>query len=65
VIHTFAGGTDGANPFGGIVMDDFGNVYGTTVYGGDMSCGTKGCGVVFEAATKSLNKVHPDSTVLR
>jgi len=65
VIHTFAGGTDGANPFGGIVMDDFGNVYGTTVYGGDMSCGTKGCGVVFEAATKSSNKVHPDFTVLR
>jgi uncharacterized repeat protein (TIGR03803 family) len=49
VIHAFAGGTDGANPFSGVVMDDFGNLYGTTVYGGDMSCGTQGCGIVYTA----------------
>ncbi len=53
VIHTFAGGADGANPFGGVVKDVFGNLYGTTVYGGDMSCGTNGCGVIFTATPAS------------
>jgi uncharacterized repeat protein (TIGR03803 family) len=49
VIHAFAGGADGQSPFGGVVKDAFGNLYGTTVYGGDMSCGTRGCGVLFKA----------------
>jgi uncharacterized repeat protein (TIGR03803 family) len=47
VIHRFAGGADGENPFGGLQKDVHGNLYGTTVYGGDMSCGTHGCGLVF------------------
>jgi uncharacterized repeat protein (TIGR03803 family) len=34
VIHSFAGGRDGANPFGGLVVDSKGNLYSTTYYGG-------------------------------
>jgi uncharacterized repeat protein (TIGR03803 family) len=47
VIHTFQGGSDGENPFGGLIMNVFGDLFGTTVYGGDMSCGSRGCGLVF------------------
>src|SRR5580700_10368318 len=42
VIHTFTGGTDGANPYGGLIRDARGNLYGTTVYGGSY------VGTVFE-----------------
>jgi uncharacterized repeat protein (TIGR03803 family) len=34
VLHTFAGGADGANPVGGLVRDSAGNLYGTTQDGG-------------------------------
>ena len=49
VLHTFIGGTDGRNPYDGLVLDAAGNVYGTTAYGGDMSCNyPTGCGAVFQ-----------------
>jgi uncharacterized repeat protein (TIGR03803 family) len=53
VLHTFTGGTDGWDPYAGLVMDAAGNLYGTTVYGGNTSScpiGRWGCGVVFELA---------------
>jgi uncharacterized repeat protein (TIGR03803 family) len=34
VIHTFTGGRWGANPYGGLVFDVMGNLYGTTAVGG-------------------------------
>ena len=34
VLHTFEG-TDGSEPMAGLTMDDAGNLYGTTEYGGD------------------------------
>jgi uncharacterized repeat protein (TIGR03803 family) len=34
VLHRFAGGNDGQNPFAGVVKDKADNLYGTTVYGG-------------------------------
>ena len=44
VLHTFTGGTtDGANPFGGLVRDAAGNLYGTTFVGGAF-----GHGAVYE-----------------
>jgi uncharacterized repeat protein (TIGR03803 family) len=37
------GGADGSTPYGGLVMDGSGNLYGTTAFGGKY-----GGGVVFE-----------------
>lgn len=34
VLHLFASGTDGANPYSGVIFDGAGNLYGTTVGGG-------------------------------
>jgi hypothetical protein len=49
VLHSFAGGTDGANPNGGLVFDTKGAIYGTTPIGGDLQgeCNPNGCGIVF------------------
>ena len=50
VIYTFAGGADGAFPQSGVVLDQNGNLYGTTSEGGISQytpCGG-GCGTVFE-----------------
>jgi uncharacterized repeat protein (TIGR03803 family) len=38
VLHSFAGGTDGANPNGYLVLDGSGTVYGLTFSGGNQSC---------------------------
>jgi len=42
-LHTFKGGADGDSPWAGVVLDAAGNIYGTTLYGGQ-----GGYGVVFE-----------------
>ena len=34
ILHSFSGGTDGGNPFGGVVLDSDGTLYGTTEIGG-------------------------------
>jgi hypothetical protein len=34
VLHAFSGGTDGNQPYGGVVLDQAGNLYGTTQFGG-------------------------------
>jgi len=42
------GGGDGGNSFAGLVADNSGALYGTTVFGGDPNCFFgSGCGVVF------------------
>ena len=49
VLLTFTGGADGGNSLGGLIRDLAGNLYGTTMNGGDTSaCPSQGCGVVFE-----------------
>ena len=38
ILHSFAGGTDGANPNGYLALDGSGAVYGLTFSGGSQSC---------------------------
>lgn len=40
VLYSFAGGSDGANPYAGVTRDGAGNLYGTTEYGGSKKKGT-------------------------
>jgi uncharacterized repeat protein (TIGR03803 family) len=48
ILYNFTGGKDGAYPYAGLIFDQAGNLYGTTLLGGiGNSCGG-GCGVVFE-----------------
>lgn len=48
VLYSFMGGTDGENTNAGVIFDKFGNLYGTTTYGGMYNCGNQGCGTVYE-----------------
>ncbi len=48
-LHDFTGQSDGGQPYGNLVLDANGNIYGTTYAGGNFECqGDFGCGVVFE-----------------
>ncbi len=47
VLYRFKGGFDGANPYGGVVIDGMGNLYGTTRNGGQDDP-MFDCGTVFE-----------------
>jgi hypothetical protein len=54
VIYSFTGGTDGGLPYGNLIIDAKGNLYGTTYLGGNQfGCPGGPCGVVFE-----LSKVN-------
>jgi uncharacterized repeat protein (TIGR03803 family) len=55
VLYDFACGFDGKNPYGGLTFDGKGNLYGTTVAGGNGLCAGDGCGVLFELTTSGLN----------
>ncbi len=51
ILHAFSGEPDGSQPYGSLVRDGAGNLYGTTYGGGifDLNqCGYGGCGVVFK-----------------
>lgn len=53
-LHTFTGGADGGQPYGGLVLDSEGNLYGTTEYGGKSSaCDALECGTVFKLTPSS------------
>ncbi|MGC2109471.1 MAG: choice-of-anchor tandem repeat GloVer-containing protein, partial [Candidatus Korobacteraceae bacterium] len=47
VLHTFASGSNGANPISGLTRDAAGNLYGTTEFGG-AGCLNSGCGLVYK-----------------
>jgi uncharacterized repeat protein (TIGR03803 family) len=40
VLYRFQGGQDGATPYGGVVLDNAGNLWGTTAFGGTYNDGT-------------------------
>ena len=65
VLHTFVGGADGALPEGTLVLDAAGDLFGTTVYGGNIYCGNSGgCGTVFKlnaAGKKTILYAFPNS----
>jgi uncharacterized repeat protein (TIGR03803 family) len=52
VLHTFSGGTDGAELYAGLTIDSKGNLYGVTGAGGVGGCNF-GCGTVFRLAKVS------------
>lgn len=53
VLYRFTGANgDGWSPYGSVVIDSRGRLYGTTLYGGT-GCDTWGCGTVFELAPPS------------
>ena len=58
VLHIFTGGTtDGCYPYGGLLRDEAGNLYGTTLEGGGTGCYGDGCGVVFKLDTNGTETV--------
>lgn len=49
VLYNFSGGADGYTPAAGVILDGEGNLYGTTVWGGDARCDRgQGCGTVYK-----------------
>ncbi len=60
VLYNFMGGTDGGGPAAGLIADASGNLYGTTEFGGDLSCSRyniPGCGTVFKLDTAGRETV--------
>jgi uncharacterized repeat protein (TIGR03803 family) len=55
ILYSFAGGTDGASPFAGLVRDAAGNLYGSTYYGGAYNFGT-----VFKVNTSGSKTILHD-----
>jgi uncharacterized repeat protein (TIGR03803 family) len=51
VLHSFTGGSDGANPVG-LIIDSSGNLYGLATMGGTGVC-TSGCGVAYKLTPNS------------
>jgi uncharacterized repeat protein (TIGR03803 family) len=47
VLYNFTLGSDGGNPYAGLITDGEGNLYGTASYGANPAC-LGGCGIVFE-----------------
>lgn len=52
VLYRFTGGTDGGLPFGGVIRDSQGNLYGTTEIGG-----ASGAGIIFKVVPSGTEKV--------
>lgn len=65
VLYSFSGGTDGGYPERALTLDAAGNLYGTTAFGGDPSCGDgTGCGVVFRLSPPTAQPGEWKETIL-
>ena len=67
IIRAFQGVSvgDGDAPYGPVIFDGSGNLYGTTAGGGISGCGSPGCGTVFKIApdgTESIIYAFRDGT---
>jgi uncharacterized repeat protein (TIGR03803 family) len=59
VLHHFTGGVDGGVPYGGVILDAAGNLYGMTSAGGASTAACKyGCGTVFELSPTNSADGH-------
>jgi uncharacterized repeat protein (TIGR03803 family) len=59
VLQSFnSNGTEGVVPYGGLVLDAAGNLYGTTTYGGGLGCFPSGCGLVFRLSPQAGGGWH-------
>jgi len=56
-LYEFRGGSDGANPESGLVLDDSGNLYGVANGGSGTGCNNSGCGVVFKVSPNGKERV--------
>lgn len=60
-LYEFQNGADGGFPAASLIVDGAGNLYGTTVLGGDLNCDIggppAGCGVVFKLAPSGQETV--------
>jgi len=60
VLYAFTGGADGGYPSSTLIRDGYGNLYGSTVNGGNQSCYTGyvyGCGVIFKVSANGQEVV--------
>jgi uncharacterized repeat protein (TIGR03803 family) len=59
ILYNFTGGADGGLPYGSLVRDSAGNLYGTASAGGTATgnCFPAGCGVIFELSTAGKQTV--------
>lgn len=57
VLHAFQGGDDGYGPASGVILDNQGNLYGTTGGGGGTGCSGFGCGTVFEVTSNGAETI--------
>jgi len=55
-LYSFTGGLDGGRPAADLVFDNAGNLYGTTVTGGNGGSCAGGCGTVFQLTRNSSGK---------
>jgi uncharacterized repeat protein (TIGR03803 family) len=71
VLHAFRSSPDGAGPISGLVMDEAGNLYGTTIFGGSSNGGTvfkvdtTGKETVLHRFTELDDGIFPESNLVR